>query len=171
MKTLNNSPCEWYFLYIYILISELQFWNSRLKNLQHIYDQLKEAKVRSMAVILEKTNSAYYNSYQSLFKNTVMELAVAKDLCLYLSPLKKHIQALEQTDFSECIPLLPPIVHVVCLIWVQCKSFDQIKLIILLKQICNLLIQEVRNKSLFMTVVQISISFFLATHIHFLART
>lgn len=96
-----------------------------------------------MAIILEKTNSAYYNCFQNLFKNTVVALAEAKDICLYLTPLKKHIQGLEETDFSECIPLLPPVVHVVGLIWVQCKSFDQIKLIILLKQICNLLIQEV----------------------------
>lgn len=122
----------------------MQFWNSRLKNLQHIYDQLKEAKVRSMAIVLEKTNSAYYNCFTNLFKNTVMSLAEAKDICLYLTPLKKHIQALEETDFSECIPLIPPVVHVVGLIWVQCKYFDQVKLIILFKQICNLLIQEVK---------------------------
>lgn len=72
-----------------------------------------------------------------------MSLAEAKDICIYLMPLKKHIQVLEETDFSECIPLLPVIVHVVALIWVHCKYFDQVKLIILLKQISNLLIQQV----------------------------
>lgn len=116
----------------------------RLKNLQYIYEQLKEPKVKSMAMVLELTNSAYYGVFKTLFKNTVMALAEAKDVCLYLTPLKKHIQSLEETDFSDCIPLIAPTMHVVTLIWVECKSFDQAKLIILLKQICNLLIQEVR---------------------------
>lgn len=123
--------------------AEIEFWNLRLKNLQYIYEQLKEPKVKSMAVVLELTNSAYYSCFRNLFKNTVMALAEAKDVCLYLNPLKRHIQQLEGTDFSECIPLLAPVMHVICLIWSQCKSFDQVKLIILLKQFCNLLIQEV----------------------------
>ncbi|CAH1164042.1 unnamed protein product [Phaedon cochleariae] len=126
-------------------IPELQFWHRRLKNLQYIYEQLREPKVRSMAVVLERTNSAYFGCFQNTFKNTVMALSEAKDINLYLSPLKKHIQSLEETDFSECIPLLKPLVHVVCLIWVNCKSYDQVKLITLLKQICNLLIQEAKK--------------------------
>ncbi|KAG5897820.1 hypothetical protein JTB14_011820 [Gonioctena quinquepunctata] len=124
---------------------ELQFWNQRLKNLQYIYEQLKEPKVKSMAVVLEKTNSAYYSCFKNVFKNTVVALSEAKDVNIYLSPLKKHIQALEETDFSECIPLLAPMMHVICLIWTNCKSYDQVKLIILLKQICNLLIQEAKK--------------------------
>lgn len=119
-----------------------------MKNLQHIYEQLKEPKVKSMASVLEKTNSAYYSCFRTIFKNTVTSLAEAKDVCLYLTPLKKHIQTLEETDFSEVIPLLAPTMHVICLIWSNCKSFDQSKLIILLKQVSNLLIQEVRSRLL-----------------------
>ncbi|CAG9831723.1 unnamed protein product [Diabrotica balteata] len=122
---------------------ELQFWNKRLKNLEYIYQQLREPKVKSMAVILEKTNSAYFSCFKLLFKNTVIALSEAKDMNLYLTPLKKHVQSIEETDFSENIPLLAPMVHVICLIWSNCKSIDQTKLITLLKQICNLLIQEV----------------------------
>ncbi|KAJ8921305.1 hypothetical protein NQ315_013779 [Exocentrus adspersus] len=121
---------------------ELQFWNLRLRNLQYIYEQLREPKVKSMAAVLEKTNSAYYSCFKDIFKNIVISLAEAKNICLYLTPLKKHIQLLEDTDFSECSPLLAPLMHVICLIWYNCKSFDQVKLIIILKQICNLLILE-----------------------------
>ncbi|KAJ8958202.1 hypothetical protein NQ314_006441, partial [Rhamnusium bicolor] len=129
-------------IYFVTRILELQFWNQRLKNLQYIYEQLREPKVKSMALILEKTNSAYYNCFRNTFKSVVVALAEAKDVCLYLTPLKKHIQLLEETDLSECIPLLTPVMHVICLIWSNCKSFDEVKLIILLKQICNLLILE-----------------------------
>nr|CAI5851783.1 unnamed protein product [Callosobruchus analis] len=123
--------------------AEIEFWKLRLKNLQYIYEQLKEPKVKSMAVILEKTNSAYYSCFTTLFRNTVTRLSEAQDVCVYLTPLKKHINSLEETDFSECVPLIAPTMHVICLIWTHCKSFDQPKLITLLKQVCNLLIQEV----------------------------
>ncbi|VEN40995.1 unnamed protein product, partial [Callosobruchus maculatus] len=122
--------------------AEIEFWKLRLKNLQYIYEQLKEPKVKSMAVILEKTNSAYYSCFMTLFRNTVSRLSEAQDVCVYLTPLKKHIHSLEETDFSECMPLIAPTMHVICLIWTHCKSFDQPKLITLLKQVCNLLIQE-----------------------------
>lgn len=122
---------------------EIQFWCQRLRNLQYIYEQLRESRVRSMAAILEKTNSAYYACFKNLFKNVVIALAEAKDIYLHLTPLKRHITLLEETDFSECIPLLAPLMHVVCLIWATCESYDQVKLITLLKQICNLLILEV----------------------------
>ncbi|XP_057668614.1 dynein beta chain, ciliary [Diorhabda carinulata] len=121
---------------------EIQFWYKRLKNLENIYQQLREPKVKSMAVVLEKTNSAYFSCFKLLFKNTVIALSEARDINLYLTPLKKHIQVLEETDFSENLSLLSPIMHVVCLIWSNCKSFDQTKLVTLFKQICNLLIQE-----------------------------
>lgn len=97
-----------------------------------------------MAVILEKTNSAYFNCFRNLFKSTVIALAETKDICLYLKPLKRHIDLLqENSDFSEASPLFLPLMHVVALIWVKSRYYDQVKIIILFKQICNLLIQEV----------------------------
>lgn len=53
---------------------EIKFWNWRLRNLEFVYDQLRQNRVRSMAVILEKTNSAYYACFKSLFKNIVTGL-------------------------------------------------------------------------------------------------
>lgn len=124
---------------------EIQFWHQRQRNLQCIYEQLRESRVRSMASILEITSSAYYVCFKNVFKNVVVALAEAKDIYLHLTPLIKHITQLEETDFSECIPLLAPVMHVVCLIWATCDSYDQVKLITLLKQICNLLIFEAKK--------------------------
>lgn len=115
-----------------------------MKNFQYIFQQLREPRVKSMASILEKTNSAYYACFKNVFKNVVISLAQAQDIYLHLTPLKKHVSHLEEVDFSEVIPFLAPVMHVVCLIWASCKSFDQVKLITLLKQICNLLILEVQ---------------------------
>ncbi len=73
-------------------------------------------------------------------------MAEARDITLYLSPLLKHFVQFEDTDFSESKPLLKPLMHVVCLVWANSTYYrTSSKLIVLLRQICNLIIQQVRN--------------------------
>lgn len=101
-------------------------------------------RVRCMAVILEKTNSAYYPCFSRLFKNIVSALAEAREIDMYLRTLEKHFQALEDTDFTECQPLFRPLFHVICMVWRDSKYYcSSSKLMVLLKQICNLLIFQV----------------------------
>lgn len=50
---------------------EIQFWNCRLRNLKYIYEQLRDPRVRSMAVILEKSDSAYFACFKKLFTSIV----------------------------------------------------------------------------------------------------
>ncbi|CAG9135931.1 unnamed protein product [Plutella xylostella] len=125
---------------------EIAFWKSRLSNLNYIYDQLRSDRVRCMAVILEKTNSAYYPCFSRLFKNIVSALAEAQEIDLYLRTLVKHFQALEDTDFTECQPLFRPLFHVICMVWRDSKYYcSSSKLMVLLKQICNLLIYQAKK--------------------------
>ncbi|KAI8438867.1 hypothetical protein MSG28_011209 [Choristoneura fumiferana] len=116
---------------------ELAFWKSRLSNLNYIYDQLRGDRVRCMAVILEKTNSAYYPCFT---------LAEAQEIDLYLRTLVRHFQGLEDTDFTECQPLFRPLFHVICMIWRDSKYYcSSSKLMVLLKEICNLLIYQAKK--------------------------
>lgn len=47
-------------------------------------------------------------------------------------------------DFAESKILLKPLMHVVCMVWANSRYYCQSsKLIVLLRQICNLLIQQV----------------------------
>lgn len=69
-----------------------------------------------MALILEYTDSAYFPCFKTMFKNVVTALAESRDITLYLSPLTKHFIQFEETDFSECKPLIKPLLHVVCLV-------------------------------------------------------
>nr|CAD7570912.1 unnamed protein product [Timema californicum] len=137
-----------------VLVPEVQFWNARLGNLEYIYDQLRDEKVRKMAVILEKTDSAYFPCFKTLFRNIVAAsllpretaLAEAKDIVLYLKPLMKHLALLEDTDFSEVTPFLRPLLYTVCLIWAHsCYYCNSSKIIVLLRQICNLLINQAKK--------------------------
>lgn len=50
---------------------EITFWNNRLKNLTQIYEQLKNERIHSMAMILEFSDSAYFPSFRTMFKNVV----------------------------------------------------------------------------------------------------
>lgn len=50
---------------------ELQFWNDRLNNLTQIYEQLRDKRVHSMALMLEHSHSAYFPSFRTMFKNVV----------------------------------------------------------------------------------------------------
>ncbi|XP_018327462.1 dynein beta chain, ciliary [Agrilus planipennis] len=125
--------------------AELHFWDLRLKNLQYIYDQLREKRVKSMATILEKSDSAYYNCFQNLFKSVIMSLAEAQDVNIYLKPLQKYVVLLEETDFCEYSSLFPPLMTTVCLVWANSMYYDQSRIITLLKQISNLLIEKARQ--------------------------
>ena len=99
-----------------------------------------------MATILEKTESAYFPCFRTLFGNVVSSLAEAKEIALYLSPLGKFFKTIEETDFAEAKPIMAVIIHVVGLAWAKTKYYqNSSKLIIMLKQICNLLIQEGRR--------------------------
>lgn len=71
-------------------------------------------------------------------------LTEAKDICKFLKPLAKHFTTLEETDFSDVAPCLKPLMHVVCLVWANSRYYcNSGKIIILLKEICNLIIHQV----------------------------
>lgn len=80
-----------------------------------------------------------------LFSNFYnLALAEAKDVSVYLNPLQKHFTLLDETDFAESKVLLKPLIHVVCLVWANSRYYcHSSKIIVLLRQICNLLIYQV----------------------------
>ncbi|EDW38589.1 GL12690 [Drosophila persimilis] len=126
--------------------TEFTFWNNRLKNLSFIYDQLRNERIRAMALILEYSMSAYHPCFQTLFKNVVTALAEAKDITLYLNPLKRPLQHLEEIDFAECKPLLIPFMNIVCILWGNSRYYCQSgKITVLLQEICNLIIYQAKR--------------------------
>ena len=61
-------------------------------------------------------------------------------------PLKCHLEDIERVEFSEVKPFLVPLLHVVCLIWVTSKHYNMpARIVVLLQEICNLLVQQVRG--------------------------
>nr|CAD7423391.1 unnamed protein product [Timema monikensis] len=124
-------------------LSEVKFWDGRVKNLQCVYTQLREPRVEKMASILELTESTYFPPFKNMFRNVVASLTEAKEISLYLKPLIKYFEKMELLDFNEIEPLFRPMLHTICLIWVNSRYYCNVtKLIILIKEIANLLIHQ-----------------------------
>ncbi|XP_032178864.1 dynein heavy chain 9, axonemal isoform X1 [Mustela erminea] len=126
--------------------AELEFWKNRSEDLEYIYDQLRAVKGRGMARLLDKLQSSYFPAFQAMFRDVQAALAEARDIQVHLKPLSRHLELLESLEFPEVKPRLQPLLHVVCLIWVTCKSYRSPgRLTVLLQEICNLLIQQASN--------------------------
>ena len=150
-----------------IVFTELEYWDKRAANLRNISDQLKNIHAYKISKILDFTNSAYFPSFKNNCENTqkgkivrelrqisnrppdltlfvITALEEAENVALYLKPLRKHFQSIEDVDFTEIVSTLKPLFHVMCLFWSRCEYYcTSVRIINLLRMICNLFIQQV----------------------------
>ncbi|XP_071446269.1 dynein beta chain, ciliary-like [Hetaerina americana] len=125
---------------------ELSFWDNRVKNLECIYHQLQDPRVKKMASILELSDSAYYRCFRTLFQNIVAALIEARDISIYLNALRDKITSLLDLELPDTVPLLLPLMHTVCLVWANSNYYcSSSRIIVLLRQMCNLLIEKARE--------------------------
>ena len=126
--------------------AELAFWEDRVQDLQCIYDQLNEEKVHKIANILEQTESTYWPSFRSIFRNVVASVAEAQDILAHLKPLKKHLELVRMAKFNELGRYMRPLMHCICLVWGHSKYYcSAARIIVLLQEICNMLIDMGRQ--------------------------
>ena len=131
-------------------IVELKFWESREKNMFNIYSQLKCDKVRKMATVLKVIDSTYYSTVWNLFQEVIVQLRKAQDITAHLKPMTNVLDELESKDFAEhvesdCVTL-KCVLEIVGLCWARCKSYqDPLRIVVLLQEICNLLIELARS--------------------------
>ncbi|NXN96056.1 DYH9 protein, partial [Rhinopomastus cyanomelas] len=122
---------------------ELEFWKNRCDDLDCIYHQLRARKVRNMMEVLKRVESSYIPAFEEMLRDVEAALSEARDIHLHLAPLKRHLENIESVEFSKVKPFLVPLLHTVCLIWVTSKHYNKpVRIIVLLKEICNLLIQQ-----------------------------
>lgn len=123
-------------------LKEVDFWNSRLKNLECIYDQMRDPRVKRMASYLELTDSAYLPCFKMMFKNVVASVVEARDICLYLKPLETHFQIFEDNEFLENKDRIKPLIHCLALLWANSRHYCRSERIVtLFQEISNLLIE------------------------------
>ena len=71
-------------------------------------------------------------------------LEEAKDICTYLKPLQRLFEDMENAEFPDVRGQIGPLMHTVCLVWANSRYYNTpARLIVLLQETCNLLIQQV----------------------------
>ncbi|XP_068610643.1 dynein axonemal heavy chain 9 [Brachionichthys hirsutus] len=125
--------------------TELLFWKSRLDDLECIHSQLKSSKVDKMALLLEAVESSYCPAFMDMQQDVLAALEEAKDICTYLSPLQRLFEDMEAAEFPQVRGQIGPLMHAVCLVWANSRYYNTPgRLIVLLQETCNLLVQQAR---------------------------
>ena len=121
---------------------------------------MKDNTTKKMASILQCTDSAYYPCFRfyitssirkypcirSMFRNVVASLNEALDITLHLRPLTDHFETLEATDFTDIRPLFPALMHTICLVYSHSAFYNSAaRIIVLMTETCNLLIDMART--------------------------
>lgn len=71
----------------------------------------------------------------------------ARDIMIHLTPLKPMLEEMESMEFQEAPPLIPPLVHCICLLWAHCPDYRKPdRIVTLFREITNLLIGMVRGR-------------------------
>ncbi|KAM6111100.1 LOW QUALITY PROTEIN: dynein axonemal heavy chain 17 [Pterocles gutturalis] len=126
--------------------AEFEFWQTRTRNLQCINDQLLSPPVTALAETLEKANSCYWPALQSVFRDVRAGLEEAKDVSLHLQPLRVLLEEMEQADYTELQPYMDRALCTVRLLRTHCPRYGApARVILVLQEICNLLVEMTRS--------------------------
>ncbi|KAM9424094.1 dynein axonemal heavy chain 9 isoform 2-T2 [Pholidichthys leucotaenia] len=125
--------------------TELLFWKNRCADLDCIYSQLQSSQVNKIAMLLEAVESSYAPSLLSMQQDVLAALEEAKGICVYLKPLQRLFDDMENVEFPDVRCQIGPLMHTVCLVWTNSRYYNTpARLIVLLQEMCNLLIQQAR---------------------------
>uniref|UniRef100_A0A4W3JPZ5 Dynein axonemal heavy chain 11 n=1 Tax=Callorhinchus milii TaxID=7868 RepID=A0A4W3JPZ5_CALMI len=126
--------------------TELDFWKARKENLMCVNKQLETPVVQKMAKILEKTESSYFPTFKETLQDVRDALVEAQDIELHLRPLQRHVNIMQDTEFSKLLVFIPALFHTICLIWSHSQYYCvPARIIVILQEFCNLLIEQART--------------------------
>lgn len=125
---------------------EIDFWNTRLLNLEYINEQLLMPRAYKVSEILEKARSSYWPALQNIYKDLDAGLKEAKDIVLYLKPFQIRLDEIEQTEFPQVLSMISGLMYTVCFIWANSQHYSTpSRIIVLLQEICNFFIEMIRT--------------------------
>ncbi|OXB61088.1 hypothetical protein ASZ78_013651 [Callipepla squamata] len=126
--------------------AEFEFWHTRTFHLQCINEQLLSPRVTALAKILEKVDSCFWPALRALFRDVSAGLQEASNISLYLQPLQMLLEEMEQVEYSQLQPYMDRVLYTICLTWVHSEHYNTpSRIIVILQEICNLLIEMTRN--------------------------
>ncbi|KAM9837728.1 LOW QUALITY PROTEIN: dynein axonemal heavy chain 9 [Aulostomus maculatus] len=125
--------------------TELLFWKNRFADLECIHSQLTSSKVRKIEMLLDAVESSYSTAFNNILRDIHAALEEADDISAYLSSLQCLFEDMENVEFPEVRGQIGALMHTVCLVWANSRYYNTpARLIVLLQETCNLLIQQAR---------------------------
>ncbi|KAK4884537.1 hypothetical protein RN001_000808 [Aquatica leii] len=139
---LQQSPTATFANYSNPLPStEINFWSSRLKNLEFIFDQLKDPRIKKMIYYLELTDSPYLSCFKCLFEDIIAAILEAREICIYLKPMRPYFDYFEAGDFLDSESQIAPFTYCLGLLWTHSHYYcTEAKMVNLLKEVANMFI-------------------------------
>ncbi|CAH2045643.1 unnamed protein product, partial [Iphiclides podalirius] len=110
--------------------ADIEFYGHRLRNLEGIYSQLRDPRVKRMANYLEETKSVYLNCFKSMLTNVVAAIVECRDIYVYQKPLVPHFEGIEGTDFLDSKQLIRPMFHCIGMLWGNSRYFCSVEKLI-----------------------------------------
>lgn len=124
---------------------EIEFWKGRLKNLENIFEQLRDTRVKTIASILDKCGSVYFSEFRLTFQDVVTSLHEARDVTLYLIPLENQVDKFLTTEWEEIRPVMKSILETICLIWSTSNYYcTNNRMVHLFRLVHNMFIDQVK---------------------------
>jgi len=123
---------------------EIAFWKTKAASLNAIFEQLQGRNIVRVLRTLDQAKSTYCASFAELCKDVYQARMQANDNVQFLSNLEEWFEKLiNGGDFVKLQDLFRPILHTVLLIWKNSEYYSTpSRIVILLKEICNALIEQ-----------------------------
>nr|CAB3508098.1 unnamed protein product [Spodoptera littoralis] len=116
-----------------------------IKWTQQVHDLLAQDSYIAFKRTKFPLPSADLEFYQQRLKN-LEAIVECRDIFVYQRPLQSHFETFEATEFVEGKHLIRPMLHCIGLLWGNSRYFCSVeKLIPLLREVCNLVIQQNSN--------------------------
>lgn len=129
-------------------LTELDFWENKMNNLNSIYEQLQSPEVQSILRFLEDNKSTYTKPFDKI-QNQVRQARIeANDNFRYLKSLKQEFIYISEggKDFIDIQHYFEPIMHKILMIWKKSKFYNTPpRLVVLIREICNAIIGKARD--------------------------
>jgi dynein heavy chain len=117
---------------------ELEFWESKERNLNSIHEQLTSDRAKKLTKVLELTKSTYFPAFRRLCKEVSQQRLEAASNKIHLEPLREHLSSLNSEDFPDLVAVFPPLFHTLLLVWKHSRFYNSpSRVVVLMQEICN----------------------------------
>ena len=106
-------------------LEEIEFWKARNQDLLGISQQLDQDSIRQITEILTKAKSSYLPQFLLLAEQLQTNTKRADNNLTFLLALKDPCHELSDAKPSEIPKLLPKIVSLICVIWVNSEFYNR----------------------------------------------